>query len=95
MYRGEYSGSWPEMADMAGFADKLTVSQIMELFIDCHSCSQLLITPYGYNCVDFPETNGRHISLIEAIAGAIYAVHETNYTFSPGCETLYPTNGES
>jgi hypothetical protein len=95
MYRGEYSGSWPEMADMAGFADKLTVSQIMELFIDCHSYSQLLLTPYSYSCVNFPETNGRHIRLMEATAEAIYSVYETNYTFGPGCETLYPTNGES
>lgn len=94
-YRGEYPASEPEMAGMAGFADKLAESQGIKLFIDWHSYSQLLLTPYGYSCEDFPETNDEHIALMEATAEAIYAVHGTNYTAGPGCETLYPTNGAS
>lgn len=94
-YRGEYPGSEPEMAGMAGFADKLAETQGIKLFIDWHSYSQLLLTPYGYSCEDFPATNDEHIALMDATAEAIYSIHGTNYTVGPGCETLYPTNGAS
>ena len=83
------------MVGMAGFADKLAESQGIKLFIDWHSYSQLLLSPYGHNCEDFPETNDEHIALMEDVAEAIYAVDGTNYTAVPGCETLYPTNGAS
>jgi murein tripeptide amidase MpaA len=94
-YRGAYPASEPEMVGMAGFADKLAESQGLKLFIDWHSYSQLLLTPYGFSCDTFPETNEEHIALMNATAEAIASVHGTNYTVGPGCETLYPTNGAS
>jgi murein tripeptide amidase MpaA len=73
-YRGTAPGDSPEMAGMSGFADKLAKQQGLKLFIDFHSYSQLLLSPYGYSCEVFPITNQQHIDLMAVTAEAIESV---------------------
>lgn len=94
-YRGASPGDATEQAGMSGFADKLGQGQGLKLFIDFHSYSQLMLSPYGYSCDVFPSTNEEHVNLMGATAEAIEAVYGTNYTYGPTCQTIYPANGGS
>jgi murein tripeptide amidase MpaA len=94
-YRGATPGSEPEMSGMQHFADKLAASYGLKLFIDWHSYSQLILSPYGYSCDVVAETNEEHVDLMAATADAIEAVYGTEYTTGPTCQTIYATNGGS
>jgi murein tripeptide amidase MpaA len=94
-YRGPSPGSEPEMSGMQHFADKLADSHGLKLFIDWHSYSQLILSPYGYSCEVVPETNAEHVELMSATADAIESVYGTKYTTGPTCQTIYATNGGS
>lgn len=94
-YRGASPGSEPEMSGMQHFADKLADSHGLKLFIDWHSYSQLILSPYGYSCEVVPETNEAHVDLMAKTADAIEAVYGTKYTTGPTCQTIYATNGGS
>jgi hypothetical protein len=67
----------------------------LKLFIDWHSYSQLILSPYGYSCEVVPETNAEHVELMAATADAIEGVYGTKYTTGPTCQTIYATNGGS
>lgn len=80
---------------MAGFARKLGDSQGIKLFIDFHSYSQLILSPYGYSCEVFPQSNDQYLELMGATAQAIESVYGTSYIYGPTCQTIYPANGGS
>lgn len=94
-YRGPSPGSEPEMSGMQHFADKLADSNGLKLFIDWHSYSQLILSPYGYSCEAIADTNDEHVDLMAATAEAIKAVEGTEYVSGPTCQTIYATNGGS
>jgi hypothetical protein len=70
------------MAGMAGFADKLGKEQGVKLYLDFHSYSQLILSPWGYTCEAVPQTNQEHVDLMNATAAAIEAVYGTEYEVS-------------
>lgn len=94
-YRGPSPGSEPEMSGMQHFADKLAAKHGLKLFIDWHSYSQLILSPYGYSCEAIAETNEEHVDLMAATAEAIESVYGTEYVYGPTCQTIYATNGGS
>lgn len=71
---------------MAGFADKLGQQQGVKLYIDFHSYSQLILSPWGYTCDAVPQTNEEHVDLMNATAEAIEAVYGTQYEVGPTCQ---------
>jgi hypothetical protein len=83
------------MAGMAGFADKLGKEQGVKLYLDFHSYSQLILSPWGYTCDAYPPTNQEHVDLMNATGEAIEAVYGTEYVSGPTCQTIYATNGGS
>lgn len=95
-YRGPSPGSEPEMSGMQHFLDKLAAKRAgLALYIDWHSYSQLILSPYGYSCTAVARTNAEHVSLMAETAEAIEDVYGTNYTYGPTCQTIYATNGGS
>lgn len=95
-YRGPSPGSEPEMSGMHHFLDNLANKRNgLALYIDWHSYSQLILSPYGYSCTAVARTNAEHVSLMAETAEAIEAVYGTNYTYGPTCQTIYATNGGS
>jgi murein tripeptide amidase MpaA len=83
------------MSGMQRFADKLADKNGLKLFIDWHSYSQLILSPYGYSCEAVADTNEEHIDLMKATADAIEKVNGVEYTTGPTCTTIYATNGGS
>lgn len=73
----------------------ITAKQDLKLYIDFHSYSQLLISPFGYTCEELPETNEEMVALANATAAAIEEVYGTEYVTGPGCQTLYQVSGGS
>lgn len=97
-YRGEAPGDTPENQAMDGLSGN--VSQIgagIRSFIDFHSYSQLILTPYGFSCDPLPETLPRMLEVAGGTANAIMAASTKNstYEFGPGCQILYFSTGNS
>jgi hypothetical protein len=66
-------------------------------FIDFHSYSQLILTPWGFSCDPLPETIDRMLEAVAGTAAAIEAASErgSEYLSGPGCEILYFSTGNS
>lgn len=75
--------------------ESVTSQQDLILYIDWHSYSQLIISPFGYTCDEVPYNSDAQVGLANRTAAAIEAVYGTNYTTGPGCETLYQVSGGS
>jgi len=74
-----------------------TASPGIRSFIDFHSYSQLILTPWGFSCSPLPETIDR---MLEAAAGTAAAIEAAStrgseYLSGPGCEILYFSTGNS
>lgn len=68
--------------------------QPIALYIDFHSYSQVILSPYGYT-EQLPANSADQVSLGNEAADAIRAVHGTEFTVGPSGATLYTTTGSS
>jgi hypothetical protein len=109
-YRGEAPGDTPENQAVDSLSIKLSASTSnttsansttthpgIRSFIDFHSYSQLILTPWGFSCSPLPETIDR---MLEAAAGTAAAIESAStrgseYLSGPGCEILYFSTGNS
>ncbi|RCI15910.1 hypothetical protein L249_1762 [Ophiocordyceps polyrhachis-furcata BCC 54312] len=94
-YRGEEPGDGTETKSLIGLLQKVKDRQGLKLYIDFHSYSQLLMTPYGWTCDATPANNDELQSLANGAAEAIRAVHGTEFRTGPICSTIYQTAGNS
>jgi carboxypeptidase A4 len=62
-------------------------------YIDVHSYSQLILTPYGYTCDDLPDDNDQMQRVAAGMSEAIKNVYGTVFTFGPACRTIYRSSG--
>ena len=97
-YRGLAPGDTPENQAMDGLSAKLSTQGAgIRSFIDFHSYSQLILTPWGFSCDPLPETLPRMVEVANGTARAIEAASErgSEYLAGPGCEILYFSTGNS
>lgn len=91
-YRGPSPFSEPESTVISDYilAHPNTVA-----FMDYHSYSQLILWPYGCECVGGPpEPDGsEYWSLGNTMQALIQSVHGMYYEPGPVCETIYPASG--
>ena len=67
------------------------------LYIDVHSYSQLLMSPYGYTCDKkaLPENNDRIQQVLKGWEAAISKQYGTRFKYGPICTTIYQASGSS
>lgn len=94
-YRGSSAGDTPENKALVSQMQSVAKTQKIALYIDFHSYSQDILTPYGYTCNVLPANSASQVSLGQKAAAAIRSVHGTQYTVGPTCQTLYATAGGS
>lgn len=94
-YKGSAANSAPEIKALSSWQDALQKSQGVKFFIDFHSYSQLLMTPYGWTCSALPADNTELVALASGAAAALKAVHGTTYRSGPICDTIYKATGGS
>ncbi|KAL1595435.1 hypothetical protein SLS59_008368 [Nothophoma quercina] len=97
-YRGLAPGDTPENAALDALSARLSKQgEGLRSFIDFHSYSQLVLTPWGFSCDPLPETIDRMVYVANGTARAIEAASERNSTYQagPGCQILYFSTGNS
>lgn len=97
-YRGLAPGDTPENQALDGLSAQLANRGAgIRSFIDFHSYSQLILTPYGYTCDPLPESLPRMLEVAGGTAAAIESASTRNstYEFGPGCQILYFSTGNS
>ncbi|EOA90116.1 hypothetical protein ACJQWK_08076 [Exserohilum turcicum] len=97
-YRGEAPGDTPENAALDSLSATLSKTGAgIRSFIDFHSYSQLILTPYGFSCDPLPETLPRMLQVAGGTARAIMEASTRNvtYEYGPGCQILYFSTGNS
>ncbi|TGO71399.1 hypothetical protein BELL_0581g00030 [Botrytis elliptica] len=94
-YRGVAAADAQETKALAAYSNKIKAAQGLKLFIDFHSYSQLMMSPYGYSCTALPENNAKHQSLAAGYVAAVKAVYGTVFTYGPICSTIYAATGNS
>lgn len=89
-YRGWGPLSEPETS---AFADFVTGSgKQIAAYIDFHSYSQVVASPWSYTC-DPPPNLGLFNELGKMMADAIHSVHGQTYEYGPACTKLYVASG--
>ncbi|KAI9843522.1 MAG: hypothetical protein M1837_006276 [Sclerophora amabilis] len=95
-FKGRNPNDAPETKVLAAFLDEVAEQENgLKLFIDYHSYSQLLMTPYGYSCTALATNNAELQTLAQGSVAAIRAVFGTVFETGPICSTIYPTTGSS
>ena len=98
-FKGFSPGDAPEndvlSALSAQLGDRSANPHGIRSYIDWHSYSQLILTPWGWSCKpeDLPETLPRMTEVAEGVAAAILAQSGQSYTTGPACEVLYFSTG--
>lgn len=89
-YHGPFEFSTPESKAIADFiSSKGAIS-----YIDIHSYSQLLMSPYGYSCKAV-SPYAHELEEAGRIAADVLKQHGTYYRHGPICETIYQASGNS
>jgi murein tripeptide amidase MpaA len=93
-YYGTAPFSEPETAAISDF---ILAHPSIVAFMDYHSYGQLLMWPYGCECVGGPpEPDGSEFwALGDAMQSLIQSVHGVYYEWGPICETIYQASGTS
>ncbi|KAF1850604.1 uncharacterized protein K460DRAFT_301829 [Cucurbitaria berberidis CBS 394.84] len=96
-YRGEKPRDAPENAGLDDFARKLRDSQGIKLFIDWHSYSQLILSPFGHKETLYAPELGKWTKAAALVSEAIRdgSSNATTFTFGPSGAVLYPTTGSA
>lgn len=88
-YRGPAAFSEPETAAVRDLADTLDE---LELFVDVHAYSQLVLYPLSYLSFEVPELQGLTRAWAESVAGSMMSLYGVEYTPLRGSD-LYPAAG--
>ncbi|XP_071945106.1 carboxypeptidase B-like isoform X2 [Antedon mediterranea] len=92
-YRGSSATSEPEIESVVNFLKKL---ENLEMFIDFHSYSQLMLYPWGYASDLAPISNEEEVKKLgDATITAIEAVSGREYECGNTVELLYAASGAS
>ncbi|KAH7109645.1 carboxypeptidase-like protein A4 precursor [Dendryphion nanum] len=97
-YRGLAPGDTPENQALDGLSARLAKTGAgIRSFIDFHSYSQLVLTPWGFSCDPLPATIDRMLEVANGTARAIEVASERGsvYEAGPGCKILYFSTGNS
>ncbi|KAG7129586.1 Metallocarboxypeptidase A-like protein like [Verticillium longisporum] len=95
-FKGRCPGDTPENVAVSALSRKLAEGPHgIRSYIDWHSYSQLILTPWGWSCdaADLPATLPRMREVGQGTAAAIKASSGRNYTVGPACEVLYFSTG--
>ncbi|KAJ3226299.1 Proteasome subunit beta type-1 [Clydaea vesicula] len=90
-YAGSEPGSAPETRVVQDFLNEIKPIS----FIDFHSYSQLWMYPYSYKCGTVNPDSGNQHKGVDLAVKALTAIHGTQYTTGPTCETIYQAVGTS
>jgi len=90
-YHGVGPNSEAESSSVSRF---LTSTPRIKLFIDFHSYSQLLMSPYGYTNA-YPPDYGGQLVMMQDTVNAIRRVHNVVYTPGSIANTIYIASGSS
>lgn len=92
-YRGTAPFSEPETTSLSNF---ILAHPNIAAYMDYHSYSQLLMWPWGYECILPPEPDASTFDFIgSAMRAQIFAVHGVDYVDGPVCSTIYQASGTS
>lgn len=92
-YRGTAPFSEPETTALSNF---ITSKPNIKAYMDYHSYSQLILWPFGNNCVaPSPPDDVRYAALGNKMQSLIESVHGMYYEPGPICLTLYQASGGS
>ncbi|KFA56112.1 hypothetical protein S40293_00093 [Stachybotrys chartarum IBT 40293] len=95
-FRGVCPGDTPENIALSALSRKLAATgQGIRSYIDWHSYSQLILTPWGWSCdpEDLPATLPRMREVGQGVAAAIFENSGMTYEVGPACEILYFSTG--
>lgn len=95
LFRGETEGDTSETQVLTTALHKVERQQGLKLYIDWHSYSQVLMTPYGYNCSYVAEGNDEMRLIARGAVEAMTSVYGTNYISGTICQVLYEASGNS
>lgn len=96
-YRGEAPRDTPENKGMDTMIRKIRDEQGIELYIDWHSYSQLILFPFGDKETLYAPELGMWTKTASLMSEQIRleSKNDTTYVFGPSGATLYPTTGAS
>ncbi|KAF9154754.1 hypothetical protein BG015_012079 [Linnemannia schmuckeri] len=91
-YRGPSAFSSPEALNIANYLKSLPN---VALYMDIHSYSQLIMTPWGYSATPPPNYNSFLKPLVQGAANALASVNGVRFTTGDIYNTIYPASGNS
>lgn len=96
-YRGVVPRDTPENDGLDNLVRKIRDEQGIKLFIDWHSYSQLILSPFGHKETLYAPELGKWTKTAALMSEAIRAEssNATTFTFGPSGAVLYPTTGSS
>ncbi|KAF3936032.1 hypothetical protein ABW19_dt0209978 [Dactylella cylindrospora] len=94
-YQGVSAGNTAEYKGLEAFLNNLVKTTGVKLYIDYHSYSQMILSPWGYTCDILPQEVDEHMRIMTAWEAASRKRYGTKWTFGPACQTIYATTGDS
>ncbi|KAF8906661.1 hypothetical protein CPB85DRAFT_1313002 [Mucidula mucida] len=91
-----YPGSRPfEAPETNSIANYVSTLDNPRVFLDVRSYGQMISPPFSFSCKRVPKHAEDQIEAALGAARAIQSVHQTAYTVSPLCESLYSAPGNA
>ncbi|KAF2272357.1 uncharacterized protein EI97DRAFT_212145 [Westerdykella ornata] len=94
-YKGPSAGDGTETKVLKSHLDGVAAGKGVQLYMDIHSYSQLWMYPYGYTCSGVVPDAAKYETISKGAVAAIKAVHGTDFTAGPICQTIYQVTGDS
>ncbi|KAF3923061.1 hypothetical protein ABW20_dc0105246 [Dactylellina cionopaga] len=94
-YKGVSAGNTKEYQGLSKFIQGLVDTVGVKLFIDYHSYSQLILSPWGYTCDTPAPDEAEHMRVMTIWEAAMQKRYGTTFEYGPSCTTIYPTTGDS
>ncbi|KAF3208768.1 hypothetical protein TWF192_002934 [Orbilia oligospora] len=94
-FKGLGAGDTAEYKGLSGFLKDLVNTVGVKLFIDYHSYSQLILSPWGYTCNTPAPDEAEHLRVMKIWEAGMRRRYKTSFTYGPSCTTIYPTTGDS
>ncbi|KAF1840089.1 uncharacterized protein K460DRAFT_371306 [Cucurbitaria berberidis CBS 394.84] len=94
-YKGPSAGDGVETKALKAHLDSVAAGKGVQLYMDIHSYSQLWMYPYGWTCSGVLPNAAKYQSLTQGAIAAVKAVHGTQFTGGPICNTIYQVSGDS
>ncbi|EWC47313.1 hypothetical protein DRE_03432 [Drechslerella stenobrocha 248] len=94
-FKGVSPGNTAEYKGLSAFIVNLKKTVDVKLFIDYHSYSQLILSPWGYTCKEPAPDEKEHLRVMKIWEAAMSKSYGTRFQTGPSCTTIYPTTGDS